>query len=137
MLSLSNILRYQASSRDFKKADATVQHILPLLLTILNAPFATTSPTLLQASVDTVQTIIVTAWPRIGRHRGEMLRGMTICWCRIEDEEARSSELEGVQESIRQAVQLLNRAMTRKSEIVQEYQTLIRSDNRLRGLLCV
>ncbi len=118
-------------------ADATVKHTLPLLTGILAAPFATAYPPLLQASVRMVQTIVVASWPRVAHHRGEILKGLTICWCRLRDEEAQSQELKEVRESIEQAVQLLTCVLTERVQVVEEYQILIDSDSRLRDLLVV
>lgn len=114
-----------------------LKHILPLLTGILAAPFATAYPPLLQASVKAVQTIIIADWPRIAHHRGEILKCVTICWCRIGDEEAQSQELNEVREGIKQAVQLLTCVVTRDVKVAEEYQTLINSDGRLRDLLIV
>lgn len=114
-----------------------MKHILPLLTDVLTAPFATAYPALLQASVKAVQSIIVADWPRITHHRAEILKGMIICWCRIEDEEAQSQELNAVRKSIEQAVQLLTCVVTPKSHLIEEYQTLIDVDGRLRDLLVV
>ncbi|KAF6232717.1 hypothetical protein HO173_009156 [Letharia columbiana] len=114
-----------------------LKHVLPLLTGILAAPFATAYPPLLQASVKAVQTIIVADWPRIAHHRGEILKGLTVCWCRIGFEEAQCQELKQVQESIERAVQLLTCVLMGKVLLVEEYQTLIDSDSRLRDLLVV
>lgn len=114
-----------------------MKHILPLLTGILAAPFATAYPALLRASVKAVQTIIVAGWPRITHYRAEILKGMIICWCRIGDEEAQSQELNAVRNSIKQAVQLLTCAVTPNSYLIDEYQTLIDVDGRLRNLLVV
>ena len=103
----------------------------------MTAPFAAAYPALLQASAEAVQTILVADWPRIAHHRGEILKGVTICWCRIKDEEAQSQELDGVQESIEQVVQLLTRTVARDSRLVEECQILIDSDGRLRDLLVI
>ena len=62
---------------------------------------------------------------------------MTICWCRIGDEEAQSQEFKEVRESIEKAVQLLTCVVAGNDKVVEEYQTLIDSDNRLRDLLVV
>ena len=87
--------------------------------------------------MEALQTIIVTNWPRIAHHRGEILKGLALCWCRIGDEETQSQELIAVRENIEQAVQLLTHAVTQDSKLVDEYQTLIDSDSRLRDLLVV
>ena len=118
-------------------ADAPGKHVVPLLTDILAAPFATAYLPLLQVSVKAVQTIIVADWPRIAHHRGEILKGLTICWCHIEDEKGRSQELKEARDSITRAVQLLTCVVTGKVTVVEEYQTLIDSDSRLRDLLVV
>lgn len=114
-----------------------MKHIIPLLAGNLAAPFATAYPALLQASVKAVQTIIITDWPRIAHHRGEILKGLAMCWCRIEDEERQSQELIAVRENVEQAVQLLTHAVTLDSKLIDEYQTLIDSDSRLRDMLII
>ena len=101
------------------------------------APFASAYPALLQASVEAVKIITITDWPRIAHHRGDILKGLTICWCRIQDEEVQSQELNTVREKIEQAVQLLTYAVTLDAKLVDEYQVLIDSDSRLRDLLVV
>ena len=108
-----------------------------MLTRILAAPFATTYPPLLQASVKLIQTIIVTHWPRISHHKGEILKGITTCWCRIGEDEVQSQELKEVRKGIDQAVQLLTCVVTGSVEVVGEYKILIDSDNRLRDLLDV
>ena len=118
-------------------ADATLKHILPLLTGILAAPFATAYTPLLQACVKAVRTIIIADWPCIAHHRGEILKGLTICWCRVGNEEAQSRELKEVRESIEQAVKLLTCVVTRNVEVLDEYQTLIDSNSKLRDLLVV
>ena len=84
-----------------------------------------------------MQTIIVIDWPRIAHHRGEILKGLAMCWCRIGNEETQSQELNAVRENVEEAVQLLKYAVTLDSKLVDEYQTLIDSDSRLRDLLVV
>ena len=122
---------------DRMMADAIVKHILPLLTSILAAPFATAYPALLQASVKAMKTVIVTGWPRIAHYRGEILKGVIICWCRIGDEEVQSHELNAVLESIKQVVQLLTVAVAQNAEIAEENQNLVDIDGRLRDLLVV
>ena len=81
--------------------------------------------------------IIVTVWPRIAYYGGEILKGVTICWCQIGDEDAQSQELGEVRNSIEQTVQLFTLAVTGKVNVAEEYQALIDSDSRLQGLLVV
>lgn len=108
-----------------------------MLTGILAAPFATAYPPLLQASVKVIQTLIVAHWPRISHHRGEILKGITTCWCRIGEGEAPSQELKEVRKGIEKAVQLLTCVVAESVEVVGEYNNLIDNDNRLRDLLIV
>ena len=116
-------------------ADARFKHVLPLLIGILAAPFGTAYAPLLQAAVKAIQTIIVIDWPRISHHRGEILRGITTCWCRIGEDEVQSEELKEVRKSIEKAVQLLTCVVTGSVKVVEEYANLVDSDSRLRDLL--
>lgn len=113
------------------------KNILPLLSANLAAPFATAYAPLLQASVKALEAAILNDWPRISHHRGEILKGLTICWCRILEQETESKELNMVQESIKRMIQLLTAVMKTDVNVIEEYQILIDSDDRLRGLLKV
>lgn len=80
---------------------------------------------------------MVNDWPRITNHRGEVLRGLTICWCRIKDEETKSKGLRKVQESIERSVRLLTLLAKKDVDVAAEYQMLIDCDYRLRDLLII
>ena len=87
-----------------------------------------------------MEAIIVNDWPRISYHRGEILKGLTVCWCRIKDQGEVSKgkvskELEKVQESIEKAVRLLTSVLKTDVDVVEEYRILVDSDVRLRDLL--
>ena len=80
---------------------------------------------------------MVADWPRISHHRGEILKGITTCWCRIGEDEVQSEELNEVRKSIEKAVQLLTCVVTGSTKMVEEYENLVDSDSRLRDLLLV
>ena len=82
-----------------------------------------------------MEAIIVNNWPRISYHRGEILKGLTICWCRIKDQGEVSREVEKVQESIEKVVRLLTSVLKADVDVVEEYRILVDSDARLRDLL--
>ena len=111
------------------------QHILPLLSDMLSAPFATAYPPLLQVALQAVETIIVTDWPRMAYHRGEVLKGLVLCWCRIEDEKDCPAELKIVQRQIKHSVKLLTAVLKRELDTEPEYKLLVESDDRLEQLL--
>lgn len=118
-------------------ADTPLKHVLPLLSANLTAPFATAYSPLLEASIKAFQVAMVNDWPRITYHRGEILRGLTICWCRIKDEETRTEGLREIEESIRRFVRLLTLLVKKDVDVAAEYQILVDSNYRLRDLLIV
>ena len=111
------------------------QDLLPLLSSILSAPFATSYPPLLQESVRAMQQIILNGWPRIGYHRGQVLKGLVICWCRIQEDQAGSEELRDIRKAIKSTVELLTVATKDEKATTEEFRTLIASDARLQELL--
>lgn len=116
-------------------AEASLKHVLPLISANLVAPFATTYPPLLQSSIGALEAIMVNDWPRIKSHRGEILRGLTICWCGIKEEERKSEELGSLQESIERVVRLLTFLLNMNTDIAADYRSLIECDDRLHNLL--
>jgi len=137
------------------------QNILPLLTAILTAPFATAYLPLLLAALAAVETVVLVDWPRVGYHRGEILKGLAGCWLRVEEEgdgdgdgegevvegreegqevegqkEAkRKGELQGVKDGMRRCVKLLTAVLQREVDVGGEYGLLIESDGRLEELL--
>jgi tRNA nucleotidyltransferase (CCA-adding enzyme) len=103
----------------------------------LASPFATAYPPLLLASATATQAITVTDWPRVAYHRSELLKGLAICWCRIDAEQQKSKDLKNVQEMIEQATRLLTSVLERDVDVdvAAEYQILIDSEPRLQSLL--
>ena len=114
-----------------------LKHIIPLISANLAAPFATAYPPLLQVSVQAMEAVIVNDWPRISYYRGEILRGLTICWCRIKDKEIISRELAEVQISVQRVSKLLTFVLREEIDVADEYRILIDSDDQLRDLLVV
>lgn len=89
-------------------------------------------------------------WPRVGYHRGEILKGLVGCWLRVEEEgegegreeggkeEAkRKGELRDVKDGIRRCVKLLTAVLVKEVDVGGEYRLLVESDGRLGGLLVV
>ena len=120
--------------------------MLPLLSSKLSAPFAVACPPLLLSTLYTLQSIILIAWPRIPQYRAEILKGLTVCWFRIDDEleeqdqkgEAMNEELKRIRQSIRATIQILTATTLEQDalDVVGEYRMLVaEGDERLRGLL--
>ncbi len=97
--------------------------------------------------------MVLVDWPRVGYHRGEILKGLVGCWLRVEEEgegegraegrdegreEAkRKEELQGVKDGIRRCVKLLTAVLEKEVDVGGEYRLLVESDGRLGRLLVV
>jgi len=97
--------------------------------------------------------VVLVDWPRVGYHRGEILKGLVGCWLRVEEEgegegraegrdegreEAkRKEELQGVKDGIRRCVKLLTAVLEKEVDVGGEYRLLVESDGRLGRLLVV
>lgn len=68
-------------------------------------------------------------------HKGEIMRGLLICWCRIKDCEVESRELLQIQQAIEIAMRLLKVALKNDVDVGEDYRILVDSDPRLRDLL--
>ena len=108
------------------------QDLIPLLSDVLAAPFGTAYPPLLIAAAKALQAIILTCWPRMAAYRGEILRGLVICWCRIAEDG--SDILQSVMAAIKETVNLLTVATVSTVDIRADYQHLVSSDSRLADL---
>lgn len=106
-----------------------------MLSSILSAPFATAYPPLLLAAVEAIERVILIDWPRISYHRGEILRGLVVCWCRIAEEEELSKELSSVRAKIKECTKLLTAVLDQEVDVGSEYRSLIGGDSRLKELL--
>ncbi|KAI4123291.1 MAG: hypothetical protein LQ338_005340 [Usnochroma carphineum] len=115
-----------------------LKDLLPMISGILTAPFATAYPPLVETAVETLRAVVVNGWPRVGYHRGEILEGLVVCWCRIdEEEEERRGELTGVKSGIEEVVRAVVQIL-RDDEVARaEIQMLRRFDPRFEALLDV
>lgn len=116
-------------------ANANHKTILPILSGILVAPFSASYPPLVQASLRSLDAIILNDWPRLPFHRGVILEGLITCWCRIKNEDTPSNELLSLRESIEHTVKVLASVLKGTVNVVEEYQSLVDSDGRLQRLL--
>ncbi|KAL2851623.1 hypothetical protein BJY01DRAFT_232881 [Aspergillus pseudoustus] len=60
-----------------------LQDIIPLLYSTLSNPFGTANPSFLLSAVSTARAVILNAYPRIWRWRGELLGAICSCWLHI------------------------------------------------------
>jgi tRNA nucleotidyltransferase (CCA-adding enzyme) len=89
---------------------------------------------LLKASAVTLQAVILNDWPRIAYYRGEIIKGITACWCTIQEDGRLSEEFEDIRVVLKQDVELLKVALEADITSVQEIDGLLGSDARLSGL---
>lgn len=113
---------------------ALVQTIIPLLIDTLCNPFATAAPLLLIATARTLQSILLVCWPRMNLYAGETLKGVSVCWCRIQDGTA-DERLEDVQTALRDVLKLLRAVLASDSQALEDIETVLESDSRLKGLI--
>lgn len=113
---------------------ALVQTIVPLLIDTLCNPFATAAPLLLIATARTLQSILLVCWPRMNLYAGETLKGVAVCWCRIQDGTA-DERLEDVQTALRDVLKLLRAVLASDSQALEDIETVLESDSRLKGLI--
>ena len=116
-------------------ADLSSQHILPLLSSILTAPFAFAYPPLLQATVQAIDAVVSNDWPRTRYHRGDILKGLITCWIKTQEEGPLSADLKLLQDRIESVVKTFTAILKKNVDVQKEYQVLIGNDSRLQELL--
>lgn len=94
-----------------------LQSLIPLLSNILADPHGPAYPPLLLIASQTMQTLILNSRPRIYRYRGDIIRGLSVCWIRVCEEiegkkigqgDKRFVELEDVKMELKHAVEILD-----------------------------
>jgi tRNA nucleotidyltransferase (CCA-adding enzyme) len=105
-----------------------------MLSGILSSPFATAYPPLLRAAAATLQTVTLNDWPRIGEYRGELMKAIGLCWCRIEDDDRAPEQLAAVKGSLQDLLKSLRAVLASEPAAIDEADSFLRSDDRLAGL---
>ncbi|KAL6231130.1 hypothetical protein BDW75DRAFT_233875 [Aspergillus navahoensis] len=135
-----------------------LQDIIPLIYSTFSNPFGTAHPPLLLSALFATRAVILNAYPRIWRWRGEMLGAICSCWIHILEEEEESKridkkkadELGRLKKELQGAVYLLRYALEHsvnvnsdqgqreaKENIEKEIQMLVEADESLKGCLLV
>ena len=113
----------------------TRQYIIPIATSVLEAPFASAYPPLLDAAVQVFEAIILNVWPRVDYHRGDILEGLLICWCKLLNESTSPSHASArVRFKIEKVVRLMTAYLKAQRNITDDYRTLIATDSRLEVL---
>ncbi|KAI9848098.1 MAG: hypothetical protein M1837_001200 [Sclerophora amabilis] len=77
---------------------STVRHLkdlIPLLTEVLTNPFGTACPAMLGAAADALKEVLLNAWMRVSRWRGEVIAGLIGCWIGILEDENEQDEMGG------------------------------------------
>jgi hypothetical protein len=104
-----------------------LQDIIPVLYIILTNPFGTAYPPLLETAISATRSIIINAYPRIWRFRGELLAGLCTCWLHILEEDAEKtaqSSFVHLKKHLQEVVYLLREIIdTVVGSVTQQNQT--------------
>ena len=101
----------------------------------MTEPFGTAYPPLLGVSVKLLQSIIATVWPRVGFYKGEILKALTVCWLRIDNDRGNPIELDEIRQNIKNTIQMLTASINPVADVVEGYRLLAKSEDKLRILL--
>ncbi|EMC91906.1 hypothetical protein BAUCODRAFT_126876 [Baudoinia panamericana UAMH 10762] len=110
-----------------------LKYILPTLTETLIHPLASAQMPTLTAAVKALQAVILNGWPRMSEYRGEVLKGLTLCW--LNTHEMKGEDADGLRREMRETVAMLRVALGGGSGFDEDCQTLLVADGRLTGLL--
>ncbi|KAL8633794.1 hypothetical protein Q9189_000530 [Teloschistes chrysophthalmus] len=115
-----------------------LKDLLPMVSVTLTAPFALAYPPLLMAALGVLRAVVARAWPRVGYHRGDILEGLVVCWCRIADDDDKASgEVLAVRAEIKEVARTVVRIIGDDEEGRSDLRMLGDHDSRLRAILAV
>jgi hypothetical protein len=113
-----------------------LQDIIPVLNAHLSHPFATSSPSLLAATIKTYETVIRVCNPRIDVHYAKILEGPCACWYQIQNDGS-LFQADDVKDSLRHCVQSLKESLKErlpKGTFDEEIAILLKENGWLAGL---
>ncbi|WEW61209.1 hypothetical protein PRK78_006699 [Emydomyces testavorans] len=156
---LSTLLLNQLTTATSELGIHTVVHLqelIPILTSTLTNPFGTAYLPLLIAAAECTRQLLLSAWPRVWRWRGEVLAGLCGCWLHlIEDEdgikrsreeqkaEKGSEELSKLKQVLKECVGILKIVLEEnadldgageKVDVAAEWRQLVDVDERLAEL---
>lgn len=119
-----------------------LKDVLPLLSNVLGEPFGLAYLPLVVRAVRALRAVVLGAWPRIGKWRAEVVRGVAVCWIRVVEEEQekvegeRGKEFVEVKGELRKVVEVLRAAVAKDEEvdIEKDFRKFVEADERLRDL---
>ncbi|KAF2432658.1 tRNA nucleotidyltransferase [Tothia fuscella] len=114
-----------------------LQVLIPLLSNILADPLGPAYPPLLLTAAKGMESVILNGWPRIGRWRAEIYRGICICWIRLAEDGGGIEGVEDVEMQLRVVASVLREAVEGDVDVnwTEDVQVLVGADERLQDLL--
>ncbi|SMR58691.1 unnamed protein product [Zymoseptoria tritici ST99CH_1E4] len=109
-----------------------MQYILPLLTSTLTHPTSPATPEVLVNANATLQAVIQNGWPRVGGYKGEVVKAMVGCWIRCYGKEGLDGVREGLKETVRGLVGVLEEEEGK--EVIRTRRELVGIDGRVAGL---
>ncbi|KAL8850638.1 MAG: hypothetical protein Q9221_004424 [Calogaya cf. arnoldii] len=114
-----------------------LKDLLPIIIAILTAPFATAYPPLLNASLQVLRAIVLNGWPRLAFHRAEILEGLIICWCKIQEDNKPTTALLMVRKDIEEILRAVVHLWSGDQEMREDLKMIQDCDPRLQTILKV
>ena len=109
-----------------------LKHILPMLSDVLGNALGFTHPSTLLAASKSLQCVITSAWPRMAFNKGEVLKGLSLCWIHMSGEH--NHDLGKVRKELKKTVFMLKDAIGSTTDIQADFDMLKGADSRLVGL---
>lgn len=120
----------------------SVKHLkdtIPLVTNILSDPLGPAHPPLLVEAAKALQSVVLNGWPRILGWRGEVLRGICVCWIKVEEEgrDMVAEEKDQLSGELKIVVEMLKAVVESEDGSVweAEVEKLVGTDERLGELL--
>lgn len=110
-----------------------LKYVLPMLVETLSHPLSTASMQMVEATVLALQSVLRNAWPRMTLWRGEVLKGLCLCWTNLE-KPGKEYDTARVREQMRETVQLLETVVESECDFRKECAMLAEADARLKDL---
>ncbi|KAK4975633.1 hypothetical protein LTR28_009066 [Elasticomyces elasticus] len=110
-----------------------LKHVVPTLSAVLGHPLGSAHLPTLLAAVRALQAVVLNCWPRMGAWRGEVLKGLGLCWVRV----CEGGEGEGVavlKAEIGRVVRMLGDAVGGEWDVEAEFGVVVGGDERAGGL---
>jgi hypothetical protein len=136
------LLKHLPATLTFLGIDSVkhLKDLVPLLSNTLSDPLGPGYPQLLLQASSAMQSVIANAWPRIEYWSADILKGVCVCWIRLEQEgdDIDSSVIESLRDSLKDVVSMLSSILANsgaENTWRADVQRLADADGRLKTLL--